>query len=58
MPTPWQPMPTAGLARVARQDAIDRWFGWWWRYMREIAVAFDTIVFAMLGWLSAFVPVA
>jgi len=51
-------MPTAGLARVARQDAIDRWFGWWWRYMREIAVAFDTIVFAMLGWLSAFVPVA
>ena len=42
--------PQRWLAGFAGRDRIDRWFGWFWAYMRRLAGRFDTI--AAGAWLA------
>lgn len=34
------------FGRIARQETIDAWFRYWWRYLRRAAAGFDSVICA------------
>jgi len=42
------------FGRIAHREAIDRWFSWWWRYLRQTAPAFDSILCANVALAARF----